>query len=47
MNTPETSNDLFPTLASHELSRRGVLRVGGLTVALAALVAACGSDVTD
>ena len=47
MNTPQMSNDLLPAIASQELSRRGLLRVGGITVALAALVAACGDNATD
>ena len=47
MNTPQMSNDLLPAIASQELSRRGLLRVGGMTVALAALVAACGDNATD
>ncbi len=46
MTTPQMSNDPLP-IASHELSRRGLLRVGGITVALAALVAACGGEATD
>lgn len=36
------------TALEHDLSRRGLLRAGGITVALAALLAACGeSSVTD
>jgi hypothetical protein len=38
---PETS------LVDQPLSRRGVLRAGGITVALAALVAACAEDTPD
>jgi hypothetical protein len=43
------NHELFPdiTVTDHEVSRRGVLRVGGLSIALAALVAACGNDTTD
>ena len=43
------NHELFPDIAvtDHEVTRRGVLRVGGLSIALAALVAACGNDSTD
>lgn len=43
------NDELFPDLsvADHEVTRRVLLRVGGLSVALAALVAACGDDATD
>ena len=43
------NHELFSdiSLTDHEVSRRGVLRVGGLTVGLAALVAACGNGTTD
>ena len=43
------NHEPFPDIAvtDHEVTRRGVLRVGGLSVALAALVAACGNATTD
>jgi hypothetical protein len=42
----DTYND-FAALGGHELSRRGVLRIGGLTLAIAALVAACSDENGD
>jgi hypothetical protein len=49
MNSIDNSHDdsILPGLdqwSSHELSRRGVLRLGGLTIAISALIAACGSN---
>lgn len=35
------------TVVQHELSRRGLLRAGGITVGLAALVSACADDVHE
>ncbi|MCU1392966.1 MAG: hypothetical protein JWM34_1394 [Ilumatobacteraceae bacterium] len=45
LNSP--SADMLPAIAEHQMSRRGLLRVGGMTVAFAALVAACGDDLAS
>ncbi len=49
MNSIDNTHDdsILPgldQLSSHQLSRRGVLRLGGLTIAISALIAACGSN---
>ncbi len=44
MIEPSTTD---PAFIDSQISRRGILRVGGLTVALGALVAACANEVAD
>ena len=44
MTGPHDRDPLAPGLAGAAMSRRGLLRVGGFTVSLGALVAACGDS---
>lgn len=46
MHNDDMSNGVA-TLAEQAMSRRGILRIGGLTVAIAALAAACGPEEKD